>query len=162
MPATLFAQNSNTAFYSKYAGHDGFTTVNISPKTFELIASVDMDDEDLSVIKDITGVSILVCEEENGCTAAKAAQLTKEAYASIGLGNEELLTVKENGTDLKILARSVGNGIINDLLIVGNDDGAFIYVSVTGKMDLKKLKELAGKVDIEGFDHLKDIDTDKK
>ena len=164
LPAMASAQSDLQAFYDKYAGHTGFTTVKIAPKMFELIASADLQDEDLAVIKEITGVNILVCENEDGNSknAALAAELTKEAYAAIGTTYDELLSVKENGTDLKILATSAGNGIITDLLIVGNDDGEFIFVNVTGKLDLKKLKNLDGKFDIDGFDHLKDIDIDKK
>jgi hypothetical protein len=161
LPASLFAQTSLDNFYSKYAGKEGFTTVNISPGLFELIASADLDDEDISVIKEITGVNVLVYENENEKekNIEMAKQLTKEAYAALGSGYKELVSVKESGTDIKIMARSTSNGIVNDLLIVGNDDGEFIYVNITGKMDLKKLKDLDGKVDIDCFDHLKDIDV---
>jgi hypothetical protein len=160
LPALAFAQSSS--FFEKYSGHEGFTTVKISPKMFQLVASADPDDEAMSVIKEITGVTVLTLDGDEGKNAARAAALTKEANASIGEGYEELLSVKESGTDLKILARSAGEGVIGDLLIVGNDDGDFVYVNVSGKLDLKKLKDLDGKIDIKGFDHLKDIDTDKK
>jgi Domain of unknown function (DUF4252) len=162
LPALAFAQNSLQSFYDKYAGQEGFTTVKIAPKMFELVASAELDDEDLSIIKDITGMNVLVCENEDGKNTARAAQLTEEVYAAIGEGYDELMSVKEDGTDLKILAKSAGNGIVSDLLIVGNDDGEFLFVSISGKLDLKKLKELDGKINIDGFDHLKDIDIEKK
>ena len=162
LPVAVFAQSSQQNFYDKYAGREGFTTVTISPKMFELVASIDEDDQDLSIIKQITGVQVLTCENEDGKNTERAAQLTREAYATIGSGYEELLSVKEEGTDLKILARAAGNGIVSDLLIVGNDDGDFVYVKISGTLDLKKLKDLDGKVDIEGFDYLDDIDTGNK
>ena len=136
--------------------------MKIAPKMFELVVSADSNNEDMSILKDITGVNVLVCENEDGKNTARAAQLTKEAFASIGGGYDELLSVKEDGTDLKILGKSAGKGIVSDLLIVGNDDGEFLFVNISGKLDLKKLKDLDGKINIDGFDHLKDIDTDKK
>jgi hypothetical protein len=73
------------------------------------------------------------------------------------------MAVKEEGTDLKILAKSAGHGIISDLLIMGKDEGEFIYVNVLGKIDLKKLKSLGQSIDIKGMEHLKDLDDgDKK
>lgn len=161
-PVIAFAQNSLQAFFDKYAGHEGFTTVKVSPKMFELVASAELNDEDLSAIKDITGVNILVCENEEGKNAARAKQLTAEAFSLLGNSYDELLSVKEEGTDLKILARPAGDGIITDLLIIGNDDGEFIFVNITGKLDLKKLKNLDGKFDIDGMERLKDIETNKK
>lgn len=158
-PALLFAQTSPDNFFSKYAGKEGFTAVNISPGLFELIASADLDNEEISVIKEITGINVLVFENEKEKNFEIAKQLTKEAFAALGSGYKELVSVKESGTDIKIMARSTNNGIINDLLIVGNDDGKFIYVNISGKMDLKKLKDLDGKIDIDGFNHLKNIEV---
>ncbi len=163
MPAAVFAQSSSLqSFFDKYAGQDGFTTVKISPKLFELVASVEVDDQDLSVLKDLTGVNVLVWENEEGKDDAKAIQLKNEAYESVNKDYDELMTVREGETDLKILAKSAGDGVISDLLIVGYDDGEFIFVSVTGKIDIKKLSSLADDVDIDGMEHLKDLDKDSE
>lgn len=163
LPATLFAQNSVQSFFDKYEGHSGFTTVKISPKTFDLIASADLDDADMAFVKDITGLNVLVYEPGEGKSNDMADKLNAEAKTLITAGYEELLSVKEEGTDLKILAKDAGEGIVSDLLIVGKDDGEFVYVNVLGKIDVKKINSLSKSVDIKGMEHLKDLDdSDKK
>lgn len=157
MPAALFAQNTLPSFFSKYEGKEGFTSVKISPKAFQLVAAADLDDETMQVLTDITGLYVLTFENEDGKEPARAEQLKNEAYASIGAGYEELLSVKESDTDLKILARSANDGVITDLLIVGNDDGEFVFVDVTGKIDVKKLSSLSD-IDVKGMDKLKDVE----
>ncbi len=161
LPATLFAQNSLQSFFEKYAGHDDFTTVKISPSMFGLIASADIEDEDLAMIKDITGVNILVYEGKEG-KSDLTENLYGEARLLINSGYEELMAVKEDATDIKILAKSAGQGIVSDLLIMGKDRGEFIYVNVLGKIDLKKLRSLSKSIDIKGLEHLNDIDDDDK
>lgn len=164
LPLSLFAQQSVQSFFDKYAGRTGFTTVKISPKMFDLIASIDVEDADMSVVKDITGVNVLVYESEEGKDSDMADKLYAEAKTLVNAGYEELLSVVEEGTDIRILAKSAGGGIVTDLLIVGKDDGEFIYVNVSGTMDIKKLSSMAKDTDIKGLDHLKDLDqdTDKK
>ena len=165
LPVALSAHNSFQSFYDKYEGKEGFTSVKISPKMFNLIASAETDDEDIQFLQSITGLRMLALENEDHDPAIveRSKQLYKEAQALIGSGYDELMSVKESGTDLKILARSAEEGVISDLLIVGNDDGEFIYVDITGKIDLKKIGSLSDSIDINGMDHLKDLeDTDKK
>ena len=160
-PAFAFAQTVTLqTFFDKYAGREGFTTVKISPKMFDLIASADIDEEGMEVIKDITGVNVLTYEMEEGKSSEMADKLYAEAKSLINSGYEELMSVKEDDTDLRILAKSPGNGVINDLLIVGKDDGDFVYVSVTGKIDIKKISELSKCTDVKGLQHLKDLDED--
>src|SRR5215831_514099 len=159
LPFTAFAQTtSQQSFFDKYEGKEGFTSVKISPKMFNLIASADINDEDLSAIKDITGVNVLAFENEDGNSAARAQQLYNEAKQVIGNDYDELMSVKDDGTDLKILAHpSTEKGVINDLLIVGNDDGEFVYVDVRGKIDVKKISSLSKCTDIKGMDELKKL-----
>jgi hypothetical protein len=115
-PATIFAQSSVQSFFDKYAGKDGFTTVKISPSLFGLIASADIEDENLTMIKDITGVNVLIYDGKGGKSDNLLDNLYGEARSLINSGYEELMAVKEEGTDLKILAKSAGHGIISDLL----------------------------------------------
>lgn len=159
-PATLFAQNSLQSFFDKYSSKDGFTTVKISPKAIQLFASAQTDDETMKVLADITGLNVLVFENEDHQSPERAHQLVKEAYAAIGDGYEELMSVKDAGTDLKILAKPAEDGFIRDLVIVGEDDGEFVFVNVTGKIDVKKLGCLSH-IDCKGMEQLGKMKNEK-
>src|SRR4030095_5464001 len=96
LPSIVFAQtNTFQSFFDKYAGHDGFTTVKISPKMFDLIASAEIEDEDLSVIKDITGVNLLAYEPEEGTSNDRADKLYAETKSLVNSGYYELMSVKD-------------------------------------------------------------------
>lgn len=159
-PAATFAQNSLQSFFDKYSGRDGFTTVKISPKAFQLIASAETNDESMKVFTDITGLNVLVFDNGDHKSSEKAHQLVKEAYAAIGDGYDELISVKETGTDLKIVAKPAGDGFISDLIIVGEDHGEFVFVNMKGKIDLKKLGSLSN-IDCKGMEHLEKMEKDK-
>ena len=155
-PAALFAQNSLQSFFDKYSSKDGFTTVKISPKAIQLIASAAADEESVNVLADITGLRVLVFKNEDHKSSERAHQLAKEAYTAMGSEYEELISVKETGTDLKIAAKPAGDGFVRDLVIVGEDDGDFVFVNVNGKIDLRKLGCLS-KIDCKGMEHLKKV-----
>jgi hypothetical protein len=158
LPVSLFAQNSIQSFFDKYEGRDGFTTVKISPKLFDLVASANIEDADMEIVKDITGLNVLVYEPGEGKSADLTEKLFTESKSLLTNGYDELLSVKDEETDIKILAKPAGNGIISDLLIVGKSDGQFVYVNVLGKMDLKKISSLSKSMDIKGMEHLKDVE----
>ena len=122
------------------------------------MASADMDDEVMKVVSDITGLNVLVYEPDENKPKEGADKLYNEVKSLLNTGYEELMSVKEEGTDLKILAKSAGQGIVNDLLIVGKDDGQFVYVNVLGKIDIRKISSLSKCSDIKGLEHLKDLD----
>ena len=130
--------------------------MKISPKAIQLIASADNNDETMKVLADITGLKVLVFKNEDHKSSERAHQLVNEAYAAIGADYEELMSVKETGTDLKIVAKPAENGFIRDLVIVGEDDGEFVFVNVNGKIDVKKLGCLS-KIDCKGMEQLKKV-----
>ncbi len=160
LPVATFAQNSLQSFFDEYSNKDGFTTVKISPIAIQLMASASTDDKTTEALADITGLNVLVFENEDRQSAEKSHKLVQEAYVAIGDDYEELMSVKETGTNLKIVAKPAGNGMVTDLVIVGEDDGQFVFVNVTGKIDLKKLKSLS-KIDVKGMEQLEKIKKEK-
>lgn len=140
----------------KYGGSDDFTTVSISPKMFELIARTGIAEEDEEIgdiINGITSLSILVYDNEE--KAARSRDLYNEAFSSLVKGNafEELMTVKDEGDDVKFLIRENGNLIEQLLLLVGSED-QFVMIDITGNIKLDQISKLSKSMDIDGFEHL--------
>jgi hypothetical protein len=149
VPALAFAQNKAVDnLFNKYQGQDGFTTVLVNPEMFKLISSMETQEEPISEpLENITGVKILVQEEEEGMEGINFYDELKQdldfsAYV-------ELVVVKEKDQDVWIIAKE-NNGSMQELLvIVGGEENVLVWIE--GDFTFEELAEL-GKLD--GFDHL--------
>lgn len=160
MPNQVQAQNDAIAkYFDKYMNDENFTVVYISSKMFEMFAKIDpdVDEEVKEVIRDLKGLRILV-REEGGL------KYYKEAISKIDFNEyEELMTVRDDGTNVKFVVKEEGDLIKELLLIVGGED-EFVLMSFTGKIDLAKISRLANdmEIDIDGLEHLEKIDKKDK
>ncbi len=152
-PLWLSAQQSLNRFFDKYAGSEGFTSVNVSADLYDMFASMDFEgDEDLALVKeailDFRGLQVLTYEDagENG----QALKYFDEALALLPRDDyTEMLSVTSPDDNVRILARSPQEGIVDNVLIlVGNDD-EFVLVKVDGSFDLSRLGALAKDFDME-------------
>lgn len=155
--AILQAQNDAiTRFFNKYAADERFTTVFISPKLFQMVAKIAVDDPEWEqyreVIRDLGGLRIL--SSDNIDNSMKLYQevfqkLPKKEY-------EELLTVRDGEEHVRFMIRQTGEVISELLLLVAAPDD-FTMISFLGKIDLGKISSLAKSMDIEGIEHLQKI-----
>jgi len=158
MPNQVQAQNDAISkYFDKYMDDESFTVVYISSKMFEMFAKIDpdVDEEVKEIIRDLKGLRILV-RDEGGL------KYYKEAIKKIDFNEyEELMTVRDEGTNVKFVVKEEGDTIKELLLIVGGAD-EFVLMSFMGKIDLAKISRLAKDVDIdiEGLEHLEKIDED--
>ena len=158
---TLFAQNKQVdQFFSKYEGKPGYTSVMVSEKLFELVASAapESEAEIKDMVGDLQGIRVLVYEQEDAAT--RSAELYKEASSAISFDSyEELLTVFDEGEKVRLMVKQdpANKEIINELLILVSGD-EFVLVDIFGKIDLNKISKLADNLDIEGLDELKQLD----
>ena len=142
-------------YFEKYMDDENFTAVFISSKMFDILARIETDDEDYEemkeVIKDLRGIRILV--RENG-----GNQFYEEAIKMINFKEyEELMTVRDEGTNVKFVIKDEGDIIEELLLVVGGDD-EFVLMSLIGKIDLEKISKLANDIDgVEGLQHLEKL-----
>jgi hypothetical protein len=152
------------SFVDKYSGQDGFTTINISPKMFSMLAAMSVDeefDEFDGIIEKITGLNILVYEPEEGGSARDVAALYNEVANDLPKGYyEELMTVKDKESNVRFLIRETQTGIIDELLMLVSDTEEFVFLSLTGAIDLDAVIELSKKMDIEGFEHLEKMEEE--
>ncbi|MEM9823903.1 MAG: DUF4252 domain-containing protein [Bacteroidota bacterium] len=160
---TLMAQNDAiNKYFERYIENEDFSMVYISPKMFNLIAKLDIDDladRDASavvdVLKELKGLRVLSTEEE-------PYQHYKDALSIIPASEYELLlTVRDEGENVRFWMKEEGDIIKELLLLVGGED-EFVLVSFVGNIDLVKISRLARVLDIDGAEYLEKLDDDEK
>ncbi len=161
IPAFLMqAQNSAIdKLFEKYSGSDGFTTVYISKAMFEMFADLDTSpgdkDEMQKTIGKLKGIRILAVEDAQ--KLPQGFNLYKEVMsATKNFKYEELMVVKDEGSDVRFLIQKSGGRISELLLIVGgNDDN--VAISIQGDIDMKSISKLSKVMNIEGMDKLDNL-----
>jgi hypothetical protein len=151
----FYAQNKAIdELFDKYAGKDGFTSVNINGGLLTLASWFDDDKDSKDMLKELNHVRILAMDDHT----QNNVNFYNEIIGSIPVKEyEELMTVKEKDQDVKFLVKQ-SDGIINELLmIVGGHDNALI--SITGKINPKNLSKVSGMV--RNGEHHKEKQSDK-
>ena len=144
-------------FFEQYQDDEEFTMVYVSPKMFEMFAKVAGDELDMelqSLVKDLKGLKVLRTEKN-------ADQVYKDAMGKIPTKEYELLmTARDDGQNIKILTKTKGEDIIEELLLLVGGSDEFILVSFMGNINLNDLAKIAGKLDIDGVKHLEKLGND--
>lgn len=157
--SAAFAQTPQIdAFFQKYEGKEGFTSVQVSETLFSWIASATDDTEEWqSVVDGIKGIRILVYE--NTDSTAQSGKFYNEFMSSVPLtGYQELMDVKAEGEKVKLYGQNITGSVLNNMLLVCDADGEFVMISIAGAIDISKISEL-GDMDIDGLEELKKLET---
>lgn len=144
-------------FFQKYENDRNFTLVSITPKMFSMFAKVDAGDAEaknmMKVIQKLKGLRILAKEDTKD-----GPRLYKEAAAFLGSDFEELMTLRDKDSDLKFMVKENGkNGNISELIMLVGSSSEFMAMSLVGDIDLNEISLIAGSVNIQGMDKLKNI-----
>lgn len=143
-------------FFQKYESDRNFTVVSITPKMFSMFAKVDPGDADaknmMRVIQKLKGLRILAKENTKD-----GPRLYKEAAAFLGSDFEELMTVRDKDSDLKFMVKENAKGTISELVMLVGSSNEFMAMSLIGDIDLNEISLIAGSVNIQGMDKLKNI-----
>jgi len=156
----LNAQDAITKYFNQYVDDERFTVVYISPKMFEILGKLDIDelqDEEAQIIMDVVseleGLRVLTTEET-------PLKFYEEAKSKINTKEYEvLLTVRDEGENVQFLIKDEGNTINELLLLVGGED-EFVLLSFMGNIDLDKIAQLAKKLDVKGVEHLDKLEEE--
>lgn len=141
--------------FDKYSEKEGFTTVYISGRMFNLFSDKSSE-AGANVMRRLKGIRILTIEDPllnksiNFYTEL-SRKLDKSAY-------EELMVVKEKNEVTRFLIRQKGD-IITELLVVSGGTEGNVLISITGDLDLKAISELSKKT---GIDELKELENIEK
>jgi len=160
LPLFVVGQSALESVFEKYSGKDGFTTVNIGPQMFQLLANtniqVDVDDQEefdeaMTAMKQLTGLRILTCENAGSDLCLRfrkdIAQNTPKNYL-------ELMTVKDGDSDVKFLANQEKDGTISEFLMLVIDTEDVVLMSFTGVIDMNTISKIGETMQIEGMDKL--------
>ncbi len=150
------AQNDAISkFFKAYEDDERFSSVYISPKMFQLVSKIkinDLDPDLQDLIKNITGLHIL-------STHQSPKAFYKEAISKINTKEyEELMKIRDKGEDVLFLTKTTANSdkIEELLMFVGGDD-EFSLISFVGDIDLNKIGRLGKSLNIDGSEHLEKI-----
>ena len=154
--SSLFAQNKTLErYFDRYQEDQRFTTVSVSSRMFGLFADFDMDDPEeaelVEAISKLKGLKMLIGEQVDNATA-----LFEEAQKENESSMEELMSVRDGGNEFVFYVKETG-GTISELMMIGHEQSQFMMMSLTGEIDLAMLSRLSQKMDIEGFEHLKNV-----
>ena len=144
-------------FFETYQDNEEFTMVYVSPKMFQMFAKVagdELDAELQGLVNDLEGLKVLKTE-------TNSLQVYKDAIKKIPTNEYELLmTARDDGQNIKILTKTKGEDIIEELLLLVGGEEEFILVSFVGNINLNDLAKVASKMDIEGVKHLEKLGQD--
>lgn len=159
-PVMLFAQaHSIDKIYEKYAGKDGFTSINISSEMFKLAASLSASadpenaEEMHEILAQLKGMKILVYNQTKG--SINAAELKREIQKTISsIDFSELMTIEETDSKVRFLTKSGPGGKISDLVMVAEDGNEIVVMSFTGLIDLETIGKVSRSMNMQGMDKL--------
>lgn len=160
---TFFGQSA----FDKFDGQDDVTSIIVNKKMFELMSKVKMDATDkqaqqyLNLIKKLDNLKVFTTKSTRVENEMKAAA---DKYIKTS-GLEELMSVNENGRNIKILVKSgASDSQVKELLmfIEGAKNDDTVLMSLTGDFDLNEISVLTDKMRIPGGDDLKKATKGKK
>ena len=153
----LAQQDAITKYFDKYVDDERFSMVYVSPKLFEMVSKVDLESEDidpdiLEMVKELKGLRILSYDGEG------ARKFYDEANNKIDFNQyESLIEARGDTENVRIMAITEGDNVQELLLLVGGDT-EFALISFVGNIDLKKIGKLGAIMNIDGVEHLQELD----
>ncbi|MCF8304005.1 MAG: DUF4252 domain-containing protein [Bacteroidales bacterium] len=155
LPLITQAQSPTDELFDKYNGKNGFTTVKVTKELFSMFAHMESDSmsEDMKNVKNLTNrldhIRILMFEDTEG--REKQLKAFREEMASWNLkGYSELMTVKDNGDEVKFLVKKSGDGKrFQEMLLIISEPGEAGFISIKGDLSLKEMMKVGESMDIE-------------
>lgn len=147
--------------FDKYMGSAGFTSVTINKYMFEMIARMDTSaqgKEFRDAVSKLYSIRILAMDSVNS-GGINLYDVVMKALPSKKY--KELMTIKENGNDIKFMVREEGDLITELLLISGGSNEENALIVIKGEIDLASIGSIAKSMDIEGLEQLEKLKEHK-
>jgi len=158
------AQSPIDKVFEKYAGQEGFTTVNISKEMFDMLQQVAVSsDKDTTmndiktIMRQLTGLKVLNFDFDS-TNIVKAVGVYNEFSGVFPAGTyKELMTINEGRQFVKFLTKQDANGKIAEMVMLAKDKHEVTVLSLTGNIDLAYLSKLSKGMNIHGMEKLQKI-----
>lgn len=154
--ASYAQQDVISTVFDKYAGKEGFTTVNVTGDMLKLFMQAEEQRRDTILTSKLSEVKILAldndCDKPAGLDFKTELldKLDKSAY-------KEMITVKESDENVTILMKE-SNGRISELLVVVNGLADKVLIQVKGDILLSEMAQMAGQYQMKGFEHFRKLE----
>ncbi len=159
LPSTLSAQTVVDNLYNKYSGKEGFTSINISPDMFEMLAGMNMNDSSKDAkkaqdaMKQLKSLKMLVYEPKD---STKTVDFYQEIKNKLPKGMfKHLMTVDSEDGKIRFLAQQGKDGKVKEFLMFVSGHGESVFMSLTGSIDMSTISEIGNAVNIPEMKNLK-------
>jgi len=163
------AQSPIDKVFDKYAGQEGFTSVNIAKEMFQMLQQMaagsvnDTTMKDLKMIMEqLSGLKVLSFNFDS-TKVSKAVSIYNEFAGLFPAGTyKELMTVNEGREYIKFLTKQDANSKISEMVMLAKDKHEVTVLSLTGNIDLSSLSKLSKGMNIHGMENFQKIKTSHK
>ncbi len=151
----LAQQSAMDTYFSDLYEDDRFTQVSVSSKMFGLFVNFEMDDpaeqELVETISKLKGLKVLAADSINN-----AAQMFRKLKSAPMANMDQLMSVQGADGNFEFFITE-SNGIISELVMIGNESHSLFILSLLGDIDLKQISQLSERMNINGFEHFKNV-----
>ena len=156
--AALYGQKSSLDdFFNNYSDKEGYTLVSINGNIFGLLKNYDKEIKAQDLDRKITSIRIVTREKDH---AIAAGNFLSELRGVLKRGRyDDLITVKDQGSDLRFMVRSEGE-IIREILVIATGKQEAV-IQIQGKLtrdDVNRLSKNHG----DGLALLETLETSGK
>ena len=137
-------------FYEKYIENEKISDISLNGWILSL-ASKMSEEDGTEILQKITKLRIMIAEEKGIIQKSDIKKLMKDVRKN---DFEDLMTIRDGDARINFMVREKGNTITNVLVVI-NDGGDFILLSLEGNLNFDDLKEL--NFDVEGGDVFKKL-----
>jgi hypothetical protein len=113
-------------FFSRYSDRDGYTSIVINGNLLKFLGESENRDRDGDALSKITSIRLVVREKEN---SSPGESLVAEIRGIIRRGRyDELMSVRDDGANIRFMARTERDMVRELLLIIDGKDEAIVQI----------------------------------
>lgn len=167
IPFLIQAQSPIDKVFDKYAGKEGFTTVNISKEMFQMFMSM-ANDKDTSMqdmkkaLGQLTGMKVLTCNADSTNPSEVTTFFNEATSVFPSATYKELMTINDNGDNIRFLKKQDGNGKISEIIMLKKGKHEVVVLSITGSIDMATVSNISKNMNINGMENLKKLKDHQK
>ena len=139
------------SFYDKYKNQEEVTDIKLKGWVLKLASTFAEEEDAERLLKKITQLRVMIMEDGNLVGTSEYKNLLKSVKKD---RFEELMKIKDEGSNIDILLREKGDTITDVLVLISGTDG-FVMLSLEGALKFSDLNDI--EIDIEGGDSFKKI-----